>query len=130
MTDNGTIPLSNDRNWFFVIHNGPTALYNTYLSMIDALEQRSVKIIALLSVVSGLFPAMTLPFKALHQCPLQISLRRSSTIFAFLCRSFAQSKQCKNVLLTLLIVEACVLVLAALAYLIHLLHRVKSSCSI
>ncbi|GAX73193.1 hypothetical protein CEUSTIGMA_g646.t1 [Chlamydomonas eustigma] len=79
MTDNGTVPLHNDRNWYFIIHNGPTALYNTYLSMIDALEQRS----------------------------------------------FVQSKLSKNVLLALLIVEACVLVMSALTYLIFLLQRVS-----
>ena len=40
MTNNGTIPLSNHRNWFFVIRNGPTALYRAYLTMVNALATR------------------------------------------------------------------------------------------
>ena len=40
MTNNGTTPLSNNRNWFFVIQNGPTALYKAYLTMVNALATR------------------------------------------------------------------------------------------
>ena len=32
--------MDNNRNWFFVIQNGPIALYNTYQIMLDALEER------------------------------------------------------------------------------------------
>ncbi len=79
ITKNGTIPLSNHRDWFYVIQNGPYSLYSAYVDLLDAQANAT----------------------------------------------FKKGDILMNLLLALIIVEACVLSIATIAYLLHLSQRVS-----